>query len=623
MIVTTAGHIDHGKTALIKALTGTDTDRLPEEKARGITVDLGFAYRRLPDGTTIGFVDVPGHERLVKTMMAGASGTDLALIAVAADDGVMPQTFEHIAVLDLLGIRHAIVAITKSDKAAPERLDAVRTKIEQALAPTAMANAEILACSSLTGDGIPELIAAIEHAAGKPPAPQPGRFRLAVDRSFLLPGIGLVAAGTVHSGTIRLNDTITVAPAGLELRVRAIHVHDQAATQGHAGQRVALNLVGVRAEKSVVTRGTWLIDPALQQSTTRLDVQLRLLPGEAAALKHWTPVHIHLGTATSTGRVGLNTPIAPGDTAFAQLVLDTPIAALASDRFALRDASAQRTIGGGRVIDPFPASRRPPNRPALLAAASLPDPAEAFAALLEASPNGLDPAAFRRARNLPDGESITAAGIGAGSLAFAPRIWAAHQDKILAALREHHDTNIDVWGVTTPELAATFPHALRPTIPMLLRHLAESGRLARTGQLWHEPGRTLTLTPTDTVLWEDAQSALLQAGLDPPRLTFLAERLGTDLVVLRTLLDKLACIGWLHRASSAYYLMPVTAARLADAARECASESPDQLLTVGRFRDRTGTGRHATMPILEFFDRIGFTRRLNEGRRIATPWPGA
>ena len=317
MIIATAGHIDHGKTALVRALTGVDTTHLPEERARGITVDLGYAYAAGPDGRRIGFVDVPGHERLVRTMVAGATGVDLALLVVAADDGPMPQTREHLAILDLLDLKRAVVALTKSDRVDPVRLALAAAEVAAMLRGTALAGAPILPCSSLTGDGIPALRALLQAAAAVPAAPPRGGFRLAVDRAFTVAGAGLVVTGAVHGGDVAVGQRLVLARSGAEVRVRGLHAQNRPAERGQAGQRLALNIAGPRLDRSPPARGDWLVAPGLEAESARLDVALRLLPGEARALRHWTPVHVHLGAADIPGRVGLleGTSLEPGGTA--------------------------------------------------------------------------------------------------------------------------------------------------------------------------------------------------------------------------------------------------------------------------------------------------------------------
>ncbi|MGL6109304.1 MAG: selenocysteine-specific translation elongation factor, partial [Rubrivivax sp.] len=360
MIIGTAGHIDHGKTSLVKALTGIDADRLKEEKERGITIDLGFAYKPLPDGEVLGFVDVPGHEKLVRNMLAGATGIDHVMLVVAADDGPMPQTREHLAILDLLGLAHGVVALSKCDLVTPTRLAEARAEVRALLAHSLLAEAPILALSSLTGEGIDALLEHLEHArAALSPRRQQGQFRLAVDRSFTLAGIGTVVTGTAVAGQVAVGERLKLSPRGLDVRVRGIHAQNRQAREGRAGQRLALNLAGV--DKADVRRGDWLVAEALHAPTQRFDARVQLLAGESRPLAHWTPVHLHLGAEDVGARVMLleGAAVAPGRSALIQLSLERPIGALHGDRFILRDQSALRTLGGGVVIDAFPpASRR-------------------------------------------------------------------------------------------------------------------------------------------------------------------------------------------------------------------------------------------------------------------------
>ena len=607
MIVTTAGHIDHGKTALVRALTGTDTDRLPEERARGITVDLGFAHLTT-DAGTIGFVDVPGHERLVRTMVAGASGVDCALLVVAADDGVMPQTREHVAVLDLLGVRRAVVAVTKADRVDAARVTEVAGAVGALLAGTGMAGAPALPCNSLNGTGIAAIAAALQEVVEARAVV--GRFRLAVDRSFTVAGAGLVVAGFVHAGSVQVGDRLVVSPAGHEVRVRGIQSHESVAMRGKAGERIALNLAGPRADQASIGRGAWLVDAALHRPTRRLDVQLRVLTSEARALKHWTAVHLHLGTASVMGRVALRGAVEPGAMTVGQLVLDADISGLCGDRFALRDASGQRTIGGGRVLDPFARGR---GIAVGVEAWGLEDDEAALAALLENAPAGIDLAAFRQARNLAADERVTASCVVVGGMGVSHGGWARLQEEVLSGVRAHHAGQPDGWGPRVEEVIAGLGREMRGFGAAAVRAAVAAGLVARTGNLLHAPGREIRLGAADTVLWEEAHGAMAAAGLDPLRLGFLAERLGCAAEDLGGLLDRLARLGWVQRASGTYYLLPETVDALAMAAREAAG---DGLLTVGRFRERAGIGRHATMPVLEMFDRLGVTRRVKDGRVI-------
>ena len=414
MIIGTAGHIDHGKTSLVKALTGIDADRLKEEKERGITVDLGFAYRALPSGQVLGFVDVPGHEKLVRNMLAGATGIDHVLLVVAADDGPMPQTREHLSILHLLGLSRGVVALTKADRVTPERLAQAQAEVHTLLQGSSLQDAPVLPVSSVTGQGIDTLVQHLADAAaqaatqaaaqaaantGAAPAQASGQFRLAIDRSFTLAGIGTVLTGTAVAGQVAVGDKLVLSPKGTEVRVRGLHAHNLAASTGYQGQRLALNVSGV--EKTDVRRGDWLLATSLHAPTSRLDVRLQLLASEAKALAHYTPVHVHLGAEDVGARVLLleGQAVPPGGQAWVQLELDRPVGALYGDRFIVRDQSALRTVGGGVVVDASPPNsrRHRSQRIAALVALHQPSPAVALAATLALEPStGVDAHAFAR-----------------------------------------------------------------------------------------------------------------------------------------------------------------------------------------------------------------------------------
>lgn len=623
MIVATAGHIDHGKTALVRALTGVDTDRLPEEKARGITIDLGYAYTTAPCGASIGFIDVPGHERLVHTMVAGAVGVDFALLLVAADDGPMPQTLEHLAILDLLGVPGGIVVLTKSDRVDAGRLAAVEAQVRDLVRGTVLASAPVLPCSSLTGDGIAAVRAGIEAAAAVLQArAATGGFRLALDRAFTLPGVGLVATGTAHSGQVQPGQPLMLSPAGLEVRVRGLHSGNRATAHGQAGQRIALNIAGPRLERADAARGAWLIDPALHAPTTRLDARLRLLPCEARALRHWTPVHVHMGAADIPGRIGLldDRALEPGGTAWVQLALDTPAVAAYGDRFVIRDQSARRSLGGGHVVDPHPPRRgaRKPERRRVLLALDQPGTAAALHALLMQADAGLDLDWFRLVRNVtvPELQAMPADMVTVGPLGFSPAHHEALRARILAAAADHAAAQPDSAGCSSAELLRRLPAEMRAAGRAALRDLVASGALHRFGPLLHLPGHAVRLSVAEENLWDELRAVLQGAGMDQPRAALLAERLQVPDGELLPLLRKLAGIGRLCRVSSHYYVLPDALARLAQAAEAVAQGSPGGILTVGRFREATGIGRNVTMPVLEFFDKVGLTTRRANGRSV-------
>ena len=412
MIVATAGHVDHGKTLLVKALTGIDTDRLPEEKARGMTIDLGFAY--LPTAKeSIGFVDVPGHERFVHNMLAGVMGIDFVLFIIAADDGPMPQTREHLAIVDLLGIRNGAVALTKIDRVSPSRREEVRDDIAALLRPTALSSAPVFGVSATSGEGIGELHSHLLSAAlDHPTRPAGGNFRLAIDRCFSVSGVGVIVTGTAVSGSISTGDSLRVLQAGLTLRARSIHAQNAISETGSAGQRCAINVAGTGLKRELIERGDWVVTGDVPQAVHKFDARVRVLAGELRPLAHWTPVHVHHGACDVPGRVAVldGANIAPGDSALVQLVLDRPVCALYGDNLILRDQSAQRTVGGGRVIDIFPPvrGRARPDRIAYLAAMENADAQAAVSMLLNQAPaarQGLNLSRFAENRNLTPEES--------------------------------------------------------------------------------------------------------------------------------------------------------------------------------------------------------------------------
>ncbi|MBV9758684.1 MAG: selenocysteine-specific translation elongation factor, partial [Alphaproteobacteria bacterium] len=482
MIIGTAGHVDHGKTALVKALTGVDADRLPEEKRRGITLDLGYAY----DGD-LGFIDVPGHERLVHTMLAGAGAIDAALLVVAADDGVMPQTREHAQILDLLGITRGVVAVSKID-VAPGRYDVVAGEIRALLGGTGLADAPLHAVSVLTGEGVAELLSALRRLAPMR-RDTDAHPRLAVDRAFTLTGAGLVVTGTLVAGRIAVEDRLVLCPGGRDLRVRGLHAQNRRAETAQAGQRVALNIVGPKLSKHTIGRGDWVLHPELDAPTAALDAEIRLLP-DGGALKPDAPVHVHLAAAHVTGRVAPLDParLAPGGAGVVRLTLDRAIGALAGDRLVLRDAAASRTIGGGRVLDPFPPrrGRASPVRLSQLAALTDADPAGALGRLLGEPPGWTAFAPFARARNLAPARQAAvlaaAPAVLVGDLAMTPSMVAGLQAELGRLLAAHHAEAPDQPGLQPERLRALLPGRLPPAgFRALVESVLERGTVEQDG----------------------------------------------------------------------------------------------------------------------------------------------
>jgi selenocysteine-specific elongation factor len=634
MIVGTAGHIDHGKTALVRALTGVETDRLKEEKARGISIDLGFAYLPGEGGeeAILGFVDVPGHDKFVRNMLAGATGIDFALLVVAADDGIMPQTREHLAILDLLGLSRGVVVITKCDLAEPGRIDTLAGEIGALIGATSLAGAPVITVSSATGEGIADLRALLFDAAACDERGAPaGRFRLAVDRCFSLAGAGTVVTGAVLSGSVALGDMVLVSPGGLRARVRSIHAQNRATAQGRAGDRCALNLAGEGLSRHAIRRGDMVLDPALHAPTGRLDARLRLLPGEPRPLAHWTPVRLHHGAAERSARVALlqEVPIEPGETALVQLVLDEPIAASVGDRFILRDTSASRTMAGGTVIDLRAPQRRrrPPPRLAMLDALSLPDPADVLAALLARWPHYVERAPFFRDRALTDDEQAAVLARVPHRLCrqadalFAPESWTALEASARAALAAFHHSHPQLLGMGAVSLAG----ALAPRLPGrigqgVVAALVESGVLMAQGGTVRLPEHQLGLDKADQALWARIAPLLgAEARFRPQRVTELAETLRLRVFDVRRVLKSMARRGDVVEIAPDHFFLRETEVEMARIAADVAQHGVDGEFGAALFRDRLANGRKVAIQILDHFDRNGLTLRRGDLRRINGP----
>jgi selenocysteine-specific elongation factor len=617
MIVGTAGHIDHGKTALVKALTGVDADRLKEEKARGITIDLGYAYSDLGDGRQLGFVDVPGHERFVHNMLAGATGIDAALLVVSAAEGIKPQTVEHLQIMDLLGLDRGLVALTKSDLANDDQLLERMAEVETLLASTALKGAEIIPVSAMTGQGVEELKSKL-LALGESGKGTTGYARLAVDRCFLLSGAGVVVTGTVHAGEIKVGDHLLLTPSGLEARVRSLHAQNRAAEVGHAGERCALNLSGPRLSKEAVKRGDWVVSPELHAPTDRLDVDLKLLASETQPLKHWSPVHVHLGSAHVMGRVALlgGDQLAPSADGLAQIVLEEKVGALAGDRVILRDPSATRTIAGAAVVDPFgpPRNRRTPRRLAELGALRQPN-VTVLPALLREEAGYLDLARFGVARNLRSVEVerllAEAGGTKVGGFGFLTETLTAVRADFTATLKTFHETNTDALGLPPERLRVALKKRWPPVVfAALLEQAVAAKTVTVDGALVRLPGHSLKLGAKDEVLWQKIAGDLQRDRFKPPRVRDFAQIYDAPEPNVRRLLRQLAKIGRVVEvAPDQFFLRPVVAEMIGIA------HGLGNDFTAAQFRDRLDNGRKLAILILEFFDRHGITIRRGDLRR--------
>ena len=621
MIIGTAGHIDHGKTTLVRALTGVDTDRLKEEKARGISIELGYAYTPLANGAVLGFIDVPGHERLVHTMVAGACGIDFALLVVAADDGVMPQTREHVAILELLGVSQGAVALTKIDRVDRQRLDEVNAQVKALLGFTALNAAPLFALDATAADhpGTTALRHHLHQMAGQARArADQGLFRLAVDRVFTLAGHGTVVTGTVFSGQVRTGDTVAVMPAGLSARVRSIHAQSRAADAGRAGERCALNLAGV--EKSAISRGDWLADPRALAPSTRIDVRMRLLADSGAHLEPWSPLHVHLGT---THRLAHAVPLesagpSAGEAGRVQLVFDTPICALPGDRFIVRDAQGRHTLGGGRVLDPCAPARRRRSveRLGSLAALERMLAGEGITPLLQQARFGVPISELVRLTGCPPDRlplPTAALTIAAGSehWVLLPARWQALRASALSALQHFH---ADVPDEPGPDVGRLRRIAL-PAMPAalwraLVDELARERLVVLSGAWLHLPEHAVTLSASDETLARKLQPLIAAGGFDPPWVRELAARVHEPEERVREVLRKQVTQGGVYQVVRDLFYDRERIAELAEIVGAATREHGG--VNAARFRDTLGTGRKRAIQILEFFDRVGYTRRVRD-----------
>ena len=644
MMIGTAGHIDHGKTSLVRALTGTDTDRLPEEKKRGMSIELGYAFLApSDDGPAVGessaasaatagqtkvvpalglprepiaFIDVPGHEKLLHTMISGATGIDFALLLVAADDGVMPQTREHLAVLSLLGIDRGVVAITKIDRVDEARVQEVTQQVTALLADTPLAHAPIIPVSATRGDGVAELRqrlraeavrldathgadgtadphdsdSPVRAAAATEPAettaettaalPAQTGFRLAIDRVFSLDGVGTVATGTVHAGRVQVGDVLQQLPDGpKELRVRSLHAQNRSTDIAHAGQRCAINLASV--ERDQLQRGHWLAQPGIASVSDRLDVELHLWHAEPRAIRSGTRVHVHLGTTASPAAVAVldADTLAPGCTGLAQLVLPQPLAAWHGDRLILRDAAGQRIIGGGRVLDSRAPVRyrRTPQRLQLLQALQRPALRDRLAGLLETCEHGVDLRQWQQVFGLASVSAFDASLQTlphrrlAGDFIIGEPAWQHLRRSVLDTLAAYHQNATDEIG---PD-AARLRRLARLRMDdahwrLLLDALVKEGSVAQSGAFVHLPEHGSQLAARDETLLQRLAPHLMEAGAQGAWVRDLAEHIGEPAANLRPAMARLARSGHLYQVVKDLYLDAATAARLAALVRQLA-----------------------------------------------------
>ena len=630
IILGTAGHIDHGKTSLIKAITGTDTDRLKEEKERGITIELGFASLDLPGGQHLGIIDVPGHEKFVKNMVAGATGIDIVVMVIAADEGVMPQTREHMEICTLLGIQHGLIVMTKTDMVEEEWLELALEDIREFSQGTFLEDSPILPVSSVTGEGIPELISALDDIAGNIPLRPPSSlFRLPIDRVFTMKGFGTVITGTLVSGKINVGETIMVYPTGITSKVRGLQVHNQSAESADAGMRTAINFQGL--DKTAVKRGEVLSTPSALIASYMVDVSFHYLASNKKPVKNRTLVRLHTGTSEVMGRLILleQEELPPGQTAVAQLRLDSPVAIVKDDRFVVRSYSPVRTIGGGQVLNPIPQKHK----------RLRPDVVEGLQHLADDDPEAIISQHIQQARyggvsfshlkimtNLTDKQLDTALQHLMSQKTITQtdkenRIF-LHQttfDKLIQKTAEYlanyHSDNPLKAGMSKEELKSKFPQLSDPKVfNLILNQMIKSGQIAQEENTVRLSDHRVSLGADQADIRKKILDIYQNGGLQPPYFREIPRILDVDPNHTKDVLMLLVEEGQIVKTKDDLYFH-------VDAITELKNRLVDFLksheeITTPQFKEMTGASRKYVIPLIEYFDARKVTLRIGDSRRL-------
>ena len=626
MIIVTAGHVDHGKTTLVKALTGVDTDTLVEEKSRGLTIDLGFAYADTQSGNRLGFIDVPGHIKFINNMIAGVCAVEFALIIIAADDGPMPQTAEHLAILDLLGVKKGAVALTKIDRVDKHRIALVKDQIRTLMNSTSLKDSEVYPVSALTGAGIDELTQGLDKAATETEENKTrGFFRLAIDRCFTVKGAGIVVTGSVFSGTVSEGDLLNLQPSNLTVRVRGLRAQDRRQESASSGDRCALNIVGNNLSTSLIHRGNWLHGNNADTATDRFDIKLSVLKSEITPIAHWTPVHVHSAANHVPGRIALinQQKLIPGKSSIAQIVVSKPINVCIGDHVIIRDQSAGRTLGGGPVLDPFAPSRgrSKRGRTALLEtiAACLDKndyQKEILKNLIKDSPEGIDISYWGNALGITT-ESIkqlTCDSIHKDNLLISTLWFHKQSNKILDSLDSWHKRNPDKGGLSIESITKITGLESVTFAQMIVTQLVSNNDVKRQDGGYALKAVNIGVTDEDKKIWALVSSVLKTSGLQPPVISDLAKETSVSYSALEKSLVRLVKIGCLARPTKNRVFLSEDLTTLELLLKQVADSSME--IAVGDYRDAAKIGRNLAIEILEYFDRRGITKRFGQTRRL-------
>ena len=635
IIVGTAGHIDHGKTALVRALTGTDTDRLPEEKQRGITIDLGFAELELGD-IRFGFVDVPGHERFVKNMLAGASGIDLVMLVIAADEGIMPQTREHFDICRLLNIERGLIAVTKKDLVDDEMLGLVKEEVSEFVAGTFLDQAPIVGVSSRTGEGIDELRNDLIQAASSVRRRDDRHIaRLPIDRSFAMKGFGSIVTGTLVSGKIAEGDEVELLPEGKRLRVRGVQSHGRKVQEASFGRRTAVNLAGI--DHYDVTRGMLLAEPDVLHPTQSLDAELEVLPDSALPIRTRQRVRVHMGTAEVLARVVVigDQQIRPGEKGFAQLRFESPVAAVLGERFIIRSYSPQETIAGGSILTPSEARFRRRDAPQLAGylsslATALDDTGEILKLLVERSgERGLAEPDIRSitgwtkstlnetAAKLKDNSSLKQC----DAVYISQQSFEALSDKALKVIEAMHEADRLANAVPLEKVRAQiFRSTPQEVEKAILFTLTSQGKLSVDGENVRLTGRDVQLSQKETAALTHLRRTIETAGLEVPKPDDLiqgsAAASGVDKQVAQKFFHQLLASGETIRINPDIVISAKVVDGLIEKLQAFAKTTPDRLIDVAKFKEIAGVSRKYAIPLLEYFDQRKVTARRGDKRIV-------
>lgn len=631
LIIATAGHVDHGKTSLVRQLSGVDTDTLQEEKSRGLTINLGYAYHHFRDPQTdsplcLGFVDVPGHIDFIQNMLAGVGGVEHALLVVAVDDGIMPQTIEHLAILDLLGIHRITVALSKIDRVDSERVQQVQANLQALLAERNLAGS-FFPVDNLSGQGIDKLRHYFERmlhdTAQARGQLQQQKTRFLVDRSFSVKGIGTVVTGTVKSGSIAIDDRLILSATGEEARIRGMRLDQTEVTRAEAGQRAALNIT---LAEDRIRRGDWLLDPRRWVTRQRVDVELRLSnPGET--LKTSAQYHLYLGASHHI----VNLRPLDADRHIYQLRSDDSLCCVHGDRFVLRDPAGRQTLGGGRVLD-INVPRRGRSTPQRIASVDAMKAAldDALPVLIANAPFGIDPDALADNYNLLPATldsrfdsadcMILPIPENRSRVLLGNNYFDHYRNAIIKHLDSCHQRQPQLRGISEPLLSKELEFAGSHLLfHSLLERLIADGSLKRSGTLLHLPHHQAAMSQEEKEFLEKIRPILKQSGRVPPRTRELVEMTGIPLRPLERILKQTTLSGNLIKVADNRYFLPETIMELAGFTESLVSEGGDDTgFSVIQFRDASGIGRNLCIEILEYFDRIGFTRRQDNARFLRT-----